>query len=392
MHLAETPDQNAFRAEVRSYFADLLTSQIRAALDNDDTSSETRRALYRQMGSDGWLGVGWPKEYGGQGRSTADQFIFVDESKRADAPLPFVTLNTVGPTMMNHGSKDMKKRFLPGFISGEINFAIGYTEPTAGTDLASLRTRAVRDGDEFVINGQKIWTSNAHEADYIWLACRTDPDAKPHRGISILVVPTTSEGFSCTPLTTVGGMRSNTTYYDNIRVPIDNVVGEVNQGWTLITSQLNHERVGLSAIAVEAVEMYDQVLALVREHDEDGGRRIDTPWVQMDLARCKVKLDAMTLQNWQMVQRVDEETLEGHQASGVKVYGTEAAVEVYNLLIGLLGAAGRIRPGSPSALLAGRLERCARSGQINTFGGGVNEVQRDMVAWMRLGLQRPGRR
>ena len=390
MHLEETSAQSTFREEVRAYFAELLTPEIRAALLDEASSSETRRGLYRQMGADGWLGVGWPTEFGGQGRSTAEQFIFVDESKRADAPLPFVTLNTVGPTLIEHGSAELKERFLPGILRGEVNFAIGYTEPTSGTDLASLRTRAHRDGDQWIVNGQKIWTSNAHEADYIWLACRTDPDAKPHRGISIIIVPTNAEGFSCSPLITVAGMRSNSTFYDDVAVPAENLVGEENAGWRLITSQLNHERVGLSAIAVEAVEMYDQVVDLARR-ERDGQRLIDEPWVQIDLARCKAKLDAMTLQNWQMVQRVDAGTLVGHQASGVKVYGTECAVDVYETLLGIVGAAGLLRPGSPEALLAGRLERCGRAGQINTFGGGVNEVQRDLIAWMRLGLTRPGR-
>ena len=157
------------------------------------------------MGADGWLGIGWPKEYGGQGRPATDQFIFFDEVQRAGAPFPFVTLNTVGPTIMRFGSDEQKAFFLPGILAGEINFAIGYTEPEAGTDLASLRTRAVRDGDEWVINGNKVFTSGANQADYVWLACRTDPDAPKHKGISIILVPTASPGFKCTPIVTVGG-------------------------------------------------------------------------------------------------------------------------------------------------------------------------------------------
>ncbi len=392
MHLQETDEQLAFRAELRAYFRALLTPSVRADLLDGDTASRTRRQLFKQLGADGWLGVGWPAEYGGQGRSTADQFIFVDEARRADCPVPFVTLNTVGPTLIALGSEDHKRTYLPGILTGDVVFAIGYSEPAAGTDLASLTTRAERDGDEWVINGQKIWTSGAHEADYIWLACRTDPEAKKHRGISIIIVPTASPGFSCTPLHTVGGMQSNASFYDDVRVPLTNLVGDLHGGWDLITSQLNHERVGMSAISVEAFEVYDEVVAWAAEPQPDGGRLLDVGWVRTDLARCKAMLAAMHLLNWDMVKSVEAGTLTGPQASGVKVYGTEAAVAVYNLLLGIVGPAGRHRTGSPAAILAGRLERAGRAGQINTFGGGVNEIQRDMVAWMRLGLTRPGKR
>lgn len=393
MYLRETPQQQAFRTELRQYFASLLTAEKRVLLGNEATAVETRRALYKTMGADGWLGVGWPVEYGGMGRSTSDQFIFVDEAKRADCPMPFVTLNTVGPTLIAQGSEELKKAFLPGILAGEIIFAVGYTEPEAGTDLASLRTRAERDGDEWIINGQKIWTSGAHEADYVWLACRTNPEVKKHRGISIIIVPTTAEGFSVTPLETVGGMRSNASYYDNIRVPAANLVGEVNDGWRLITSQLNHERVGLGALSVEALELLAQTTEWVGTVDDGaGGRLIDVPWVQRDLAECSARMNAMNLLNWQMVKAVEDDTLNGPDASAVKVYGTEAVVDVYNKLLGIVGAAGRVRAGSPGAILQGRLERAGRAGQINTFGGGVNEVQRDVIAWMRLGLSRAGSR
>src|SRR5207237_2661208 len=230
MHLDYTPEQQALRKELRAYFDELLTDEVRAALGVSGEGSPLFRTLVAKMGADGWLGVGWPKEYGGQGRPPTDQFIVFDEVQRAGAPFPFVTVNTVGPTIMRFGSEAQKAHYLPGILKGEINFAIGYTEPEAGTDLASLRTRAVVDGDEFVINGNKVFTSGANQADYVWLACRTDPDAPKHKGISVVLVPAASPGFRFTPIVTVGDGMTTATYYDDVRVPPAHLVGQLHGG------------------------------------------------------------------------------------------------------------------------------------------------------------------
>ncbi len=197
------------------------------------------------MGADGWLGIGWPVEVGGRARPAIEQYIFFDEVQRAGFPIPFLTLCTVGPTLMKYGTEEQRAKMLPAILRGELHFAIGYSEPEAGTDLASLKTRAVRDGDDYVIHGQKVFTSLAEYADYIWLAVRTDPDAPKHKGISILMVDTRLPGFSLTPIHTLGGNRTNATYYDGVRVPVSMRVGRENEGWKLITTQLNHERVAL---------------------------------------------------------------------------------------------------------------------------------------------------
>jgi 3-oxocholest-4-en-26-oyl-CoA dehydrogenase alpha subunit len=392
MFLEYTPEQQALRKELREYFAKLLTPEVKEELGQPGEGGELFHQLLRRMGKDGWLGVGWPEEFGGQGRPATDQFVFFDEVQRAGAPFPFVTLNTVGPTIMRFGSEEQKAFFLPGILAGEINFAIGYTEPEAGTDLASLRTRAVLDGDEWVINGNKVFTSGANQADYVWLACRTDPDAPKHKGISIIVVPTSSDGFKWTPIVTVGGNVTTATYYDDVRVPKGNVVGEVNAGWRLITTQLNHERVGLAAMGGLAHRLWDEVLEWTRTTDSgEGGRMIDLPWVQMDLARTHVRLEAMKLLNWRMASAVAAETLAPADSSAVKVYGTETLVDVYRTLLGIVGAAGYLPGGSPGAVLNGDLERAARAAQINTFGGGVNEIQREIVASAGLGMARQKR-
>ncbi|POG44542.1 acyl-CoA dehydrogenase [Streptomyces sp. ZL-24] len=388
MHLAPTERQQRLRTELRAYFASVLP----AAEGWRDDPGEQRRLL-RRIGADGMLGLGWPVAYGGQGRGPDEQFVFFDEAYRAGAPVSMVTLNTVGPTLMKYGTEEQKAYFLPRILSGDLVFAIGYSEPEAGTDLAALRTRAVRDGDDWVVHGQKVFTSNAQQADWIWLACRTDPDAPKHRGISIILVPTDDPGFSWTPIETVGGLTTTATYYDGVRVPVSQLVGDENQGWGLITDQLNHERVALAAIGMQAEDFYEEALAHARTPDPaTGRRRIDEPWVRARLAEAYARLAATRLLNWRLVGAVGAGALAPGEASGVKFAGTESAVEVYRMCQEVVGDAGLLRGGSVGCFGAGgvrgELERMNRAAQINTFGGGVSEVQREIVATMRLGMTR----
>ena len=225
MDLTESPEQQELRRELRAYFSTLLPEDERRAAGEQGVGGPRFREIVKMLGKDGWLGIGWPVEFGGQGRSIEDQFVFFDEVQRAGLPFPFVTVNTVGPTLQKYGTEEQKARFLPGILSGDIVFAIGYTEPDAGTDLASLKTRAVREGDEWVVDGNKIFTSGANTADYVWLACRTDPEAPKHKGISILIVPTDDPGFSWSPIPTVGGLMVTSTYYTGIRVGPEALVG-----------------------------------------------------------------------------------------------------------------------------------------------------------------------
>ncbi|MFE7105843.1 acyl-CoA dehydrogenase family protein [Streptomyces sp. NPDC057575] len=395
MHLAQTERQQQLRAELRTYFREVMPGRDAGAAPGTEDPAEQRRVL-RRIGADGMLGLGWPVEYGGQGRGADEQFVFFDEAYRAGAPVSMVTLNTVGPTLMKYGTDEQKAYFLPRILSGDLVFAIGYSEPEAGTDLASMRTRAVRDraddAGHWVIDGQKVFTSNAQNADWIWLACRTDPDAPKHRGISIILVPTDSPGFSWTPIETVGGLTTTATYYDGIRVPATNLVGPENGGWGLITNQLNHERVALAAIGMQAEDFYEAALAHARTPDPvTGGRPADEPWVRARLAEAHARLAATRLLNWRLVGDVGAGSPAPGEASGVKFAGTESAVEVYRMCQEITGETGMVRGGSPGAFGDGELERMNRAAQINTFGGGVSEVQREIVATMRLGMKR-GRR
>lgn len=388
MRISYTDEHERLRQRLRAYFAELMTPSRREALTStggEYGAGTVYREVVRQMGADGWLALGWPAEYGGRQGSMLDQLIFTDEAAIAGTPVPFLTINTVGPTIMKFGTDEQKAFYLPRIAAGELHFSIGYSEPEAGTDLASLRTRAVRDGDEYVINGQKMWTSLIQYADYVWLACRTDPDAPKHKGLSILIVPTDAPGFSWTPVRTVAGPSTSATYYSDVRVPATSLVGEENRGWPLITNQLNHERVALTSaapilLALNEVRDWAQATKL-----PDGGRVIDQEWVRLHLARVHAKAEFLKLINWKIAWGVGQ-GLNPANASATKIFGTEFATEAYRLLMEVLGPAAYVRTGSPGAVLRGRVERMHRSSLILTFGGGTNEIQRDIVAAVGLGL------
>jgi alkylation response protein AidB-like acyl-CoA dehydrogenase len=388
MDLSYTPAQDRLRQQLRAYFAGLMTPEIRAALataDGDYGSGDAYRQVVRQLGADGWLALSWPQEHGGRGGSLLDQLIFTDEAALAGVPVPFLTINTVGPTIMRYGTAAQKAHYLPRIAAGEIHFSIGYSEPEAGTDLAALRTAAVRDGDCYVVNGQKMWTSLIQYADYVWLACRTDPGAPRHKGLSILIVATSAPGFSWTPVHTVAGLSTSATYYSSVRVPVSALVGAEHAGWPLITNQLNHERVALTSaaplrMALREVREWASAAKLA-----SGQRVIDQEWVQIALARVHAGAEFLKLVNWQIAAQAGQ-GVGPAAASATKVFGTEFAIEAYRLLMEVLGANAHVREGSPGAILAGRIERMHRSALILTFGGGTNEVQRDIIAAAALGL------
>ena len=395
MRISYTPEQEALRRQLRAYFDTLLTPERREALmatTGEYGTGDVYRETVAQMGRDGWLALGWPAEYGGQARSAMDQLIFTDEAAVAGAPVPFLTINSVAPTIMEFGSEEQKKFYLPRIAAGDIHFAIGYSEPEAGTDLANLRTAAVRDGDEYIVNGQKMWTSLIQYADYVWLAVRTntgsgDVGGKKHRGISVLIVPTDADGFSWTPVHTMAGPGTSATYYSDVRVPVGNRVGDENGGWKLVTNQLNHERVALVS-AQPIFTALNQVRSWAQATTDDRGRRlIDSEWIQLHLARVHAKAEYLKLINWELAS-AQAAAPSPADASAAKVFGTELACEAYRLLMEILGPSATLRQGSPGALLRGRVERMHRAALILTFGGGTNEVQRDIIGMVALGLPR----
>jgi len=389
MYVGLSKEHEALRDELRAYYDELLTPEVEEDLRKGEGVGQVSKDTWKKMASDGYAGFGWPKEWGGRGLTPIEQFVFFDESMRAGAPVPMLTINSVAPTIMRFGSEEQKQFYVPKILKGEIHFAIGYTEPDAGTDLAALKTRAVRDGDEYVINGQKVFTSLASGADYIWLAVRTNQEVKKHKGISIIIVPTDTPGFRYVPIDNFGATNTNITYYEDVRVPVGNLVGEENGGWSLITNQLNHERVTLCSPGV-VERMLDDVRGWAQQTKlADGRRVIDQEWVQINLARVHAKLEFLRLANWRVAWLAQSgAALNPADASTIKVYGTEFYMEAARLLMEVMRDQAPLQGESPGAVLHGRVERMLRSMHILTFGGGTNEMQRDLIAI--FGLNMPG--
>ncbi|HEY7323953.1 MAG TPA: acyl-CoA dehydrogenase family protein [Streptosporangiaceae bacterium] len=384
MFLDLTDSQRVLQAELRSYFATLISQAER-----DEMLTQRHGLVYREvvrrMGRDGWLGVGWPAEFGGRGLGPVEQQIFVNEAALADVPLPSVTLQTVGPTLMAHGTAEQKDFFLPKILTGELHFAIGYTEPGAGTDLASLTTRAVRDGDHYVVNGQKIFTTGGHDADYVWLACRTDPQAPRHKGLSILIVDTADPGYSWTPIITHDGAHHvNATYYSDVRVPVTRLVGAENSGWRLITEQLNHERVMLGPsgrIGVLRRRVGDWAASTT---GPDGRPLLEQPDIRRALAAAGAAERVSELLNWQVAVAG---SLNIADASLTKVFSSDHVQRIGAELAEAVSRHGD-QADAATADLASWLDVQNKRNTVLTFGGGVNEVQRELIATAGLKLPR----
>ncbi|AOD21694.1 acyl-CoA dehydrogenase [Rhodococcus sp. p52] len=380
MFIDLTDDQRALQAELRRYFSSLVSPE-EAAIMRTERHGPTYREVVRRMGKDGWLGVGWPVEFGGRGFGDVEQQIFANEAVRADVPLPSVTLQTVGPTLQVYGTDEQKRKFLPAILAGEVHFAIGYSEPEAGTDLAALRTTAVRDGDHYIVNGQKIFTTAGHDADYIWLAVRTGPADSRHRGISVLIVDTKDPGFSWTPIITCDGAHHvNATYYSDVRVPVEMLVGEENKGWKLITTQLNHERVMLGP-AGRVAGIYDRLVEWGRAHELR-----DRPEVRRALGEIHATWRLNELLNWQ-VAASSNDAVDIADASATKVFATERIQRVGRLAEEIVGAFGDPADDDTADLLRW-LDMMAKRNVVITFGGGVNEVMRELIATAGLGMPR----
>jgi len=390
MKIELTKNQQKLKDELKEYFSTLLNKELLSEMSDpqffEGGGPEFKKAL-KIMGQDGWIGLSWPKEFGGKEFTPIEQYIFVEEIMRTGFPFPFLTTESVGPMIAQYGSDWAKETIAKSILRGETIFAIGYSEPNAGTDLASLKTQALPDKEGFKINGQKIWTSLANYADYIWLAARTNNDVKKHKGISMFIVPTDDDGFSYTPIQTLGDVTTNMTYYDDIYVSKDNLVGELNSGWNLITSQLNLERLALVNHG-PVDELYHQLLSLAKSTKVDSINVLsDIDWVKSNFAKIYSGLETLKLICWKQVWGMENNVLSMTDASLAKIYGSEYFIEAYRMMMEIFGELSIIRDDSLS-ILNSRLERMYRTASILTFGGGTNEVQRDIISMAGLLMPR----
>ena len=386
-----TDAQQQLQREVVAYLEKHITPELQAELlaqqEGGGPATHPHYSRFmQQLGRDGWLGLAWPKEYGGQERDAIDQYIFFDTiAGYYRIPIPFLAINAIGSTIMRAGRPEQKDRFLPPLLRGELNIAVGYTEPGAGSDLASLKTRAVREGDHYVINGQKVFTSLAHFCDYIWLAARTDPAAKKHKGISIFMVDTRLPGVTITPLHTMGGFRSNVTFYDNVKVPADCLIGEENKGWSYINSQLAMERIGLVPHS-RMRRMLEDMIRWTKDTVIDGRRLFDEPWVREKLADLTVRTEVLRLFNFRAATMIAQGIEPFAEAAMTKVYGSELFQTVAGTCMDIMGLIGGLQPPSGLSPAQGVFQRDFAALRLLTFGGGANEVLKDMIAVSGLGM------
>ncbi|MCP5091945.1 MAG: acyl-CoA dehydrogenase [Gammaproteobacteria bacterium] len=379
-------EQRELRLELRNYFENIMTPDVVAEVVGKEGGPRFREIIAK-LGEDGILTLGWPEEYGGKNYTTVEQLILFEEAWSAHTPFPLITINTVGPAIMKFGTDEQKDFFLPKIAAGQCIFAVGYTEAGSGTDLASLKMPAVLDGDDYVVNGNKLFTSSGQDCDYVWLAVRTEKDVKrPSDGISILITDASDPGYSSAPIHTVGDIETSMTYYDNVRVPKDRVLGGVNGGWKVITSQLNHERVTLASMTVIGAKQFRRVVSLLDERSRNGDGPFTDPLVRARVGELYCRLEAIEILNLRTATQIEEGNLNVALASGVKFQNTLELIEVLRGLLDLVGEDALVQFPSEGAIFHGDLERDYRSGQVNTVGGGVMEVMRCMVANFGLGM------
>lgn len=379
--------EKAWREEVRAFLATAVTDELRAEQRTPSVgkAGPAAAAFRAQVGGLGWYGLNWPVEHGGLGLGAIAQHILVNEFDYAGAPGPDLTVTSVAPIIMRFGTPENRADFLPGIATGEIIAAVGYSEPDAGSDLASLATSAVLDGDEWVINGSKIWNSNAHHATHEWLCVRTDPDAPKHRGISVIMVPIDAPGVEVRPLVTWADYRTNLTFFDNVRVPRRNLIGEINKGWQYITGALTLERGALTSSG-DLRRVVDEFVAHCSQPDETGARLIDRPEVRRRLAVIEAEVEVTRLLGLEAASLTAEGQDPTISVTCEKVYSSEMRQRIADDGLQTLGMAGQLTGAEQDAPMAGAMELLYRAAPLRRFGGGTNEVLRDVIAQRGHGL------
>ncbi len=377
----------AFEAEVNDFLDQEWTPELRAKIGDPATDTlDDERGFRRLLAERGWLTMSWPAEYGGQERSLEEQYLFWEAMNYVGAPQATVATQQVGPTLMRFGTDEQRERFLPPIARGDVEFALGYTEPDAGSDLASLQLRAVKDGDDYVINGIKRFTSGAHRSEYVWLATRTDPDAPKHRGVSMMLVDMKSPGITVKPLWTMAGYRTNEVYFEDVRVPTNVLVGEENRGWYYAAHALDRERI--SIFTVSSVRSVFDRLYEWADSDTPMGRPLDDEGVRSTLADFKIQLEVLQHLSYRILDMLKREESPNYEASQVKIFSTEMMQSLQNFSLHAMGLYGQLEPGEERAPIGGTAENGYIAAIMPTFGAGANELQRNIIAQRGFGLPR----
>ncbi|MBA3741383.1 acyl-CoA dehydrogenase family protein [Sporichthya sp.] len=379
-------DSRRFLSELRSYLDGLnLDKVVAETLEDDHEAGPAGQEMLAQMGRDGWLGIGWPAEHGGRGRSAVDQWLYLEEMAYRRLPAGGLSITSVGPTLMKLGTAEQKAEFLPAILRAEVRFAVGYSEPDAGSDVASLRTRAVRVGDEYVVKGQKIYTTGAHDCSHIWLAVRTHPTETRHRGLSVLLVALDSLGVTVQPIYTQADTRTNEVYFDDVRVPVANLVGEENEGWAAMMVALDFERIFVYAAALKD---FEELVAWTRVFPSEKSPLIADRTVAHRLAEMAADLEVARLLALRTACIIDTGVVPTAEAAALKVWISELRHRIATEGLAIVGEHGQLKAGEDAAPAAGQLEHQYRAGTVLKFASGTNEVMRDIIAQRALHLPR----
>jgi alkylation response protein AidB-like acyl-CoA dehydrogenase len=388
MNFEFSDEERAFEAEVERFIVENRSDEVMDPSPeqlSQVVDTPAKRAFMARLAERGWLGMSWPKEYGGAERSGIYDFLLTERLSRAGAPQPGKGVGIVGKTIIRHGNDALKRTFLPRIIRGEIEFAIGYSEPQAGSDAAAMQLKATRDGDGWVLNGTKIWTTSAHFADWYWVGARTDPDAPKHRGITLFLLPMNAPGLTIQPTWTIGDERTNQVFFDNVRVDDEHVVGEVNRGWTYICEALDLERFAMMPIGCLETKV-EALCEWVKLAERDGAPLRTDPVVRRTVALAVTRLEVARMLQRRVISAALRSAIPTVQSSQYKLYMNELGQRVAGWALDLMGPAGVLKRGAEGAPGDGRFERSYRYTVVDTIGGGTSEIQKNIIARRGLGL------
>jgi alkylation response protein AidB-like acyl-CoA dehydrogenase len=384
-----TPAQLAWRDEVRAFVRQHSSPALQMEtleIQNEGRGPHATRFM-QALRDKGWWALGWPREYGGHEKDAIDTWVFIDELESAGVPMLPLTVTSVAPTIMRVGTEEQRAFWIPRIAAGEVDFALGYSEADAGTDLAAASSKAVADGDEWIVNGQKMWTTMAHMATHVWTIVRTEPDAQKHRGLSIMIIPLDAPGVEVQPIWVWPGIRTNAVFFDNVRVPRSYQIGKRGEGFYYAAMALNFERLSLGSIAM-ARRCFHAVLEIVRTTSFDGVPLREDPWVRERVARIQVEIDAARVMTLETAWALQKGGVPVAESSMSKIYASELTQHIADLCTQILGMSGQLHFNDETTLAQGWMQWLYRLAPMLAFGGGTNEVQRDIIGFMGLGLPR----